>query len=161
MKLYLAGPIFTAAERQFNLRLRDLLSEAGHQVWLPQEDEPREQSASAIFQRNLEGIRWADAVIGNLDGADSDSGTCWECGYAFAVKPVVVFRTDFRAGEGPGLAPCNLMPWEAATERLNLPSGTAEQVAAKLVSILSAANLEQNVRGARQDQGKTLGSMGE
>ena len=156
MKIYLAGPLFTAAERQFNTRLRDLLSEAGHQVWLPQEVEPRESTATAIFLRNLEGIDWADAVVANLDGADSDSGACWECGYAFAAKPVVVFRTDFRAGEGPGLAPCNLMPWESATERLNLPFGTAEQLAEKLPSILNPANLARRFEEAQQNREKTF-----
>jgi hypothetical protein len=154
MKIYLAAPLFTAAERFFNLRLKDLLTQAGHELWLPQEDEPREQSGAEIFHRNLEGINWADVVIANLDGADSDSGTCWECGYAFALKPVVVFRTDFRAGEGPNLSPCNLMPWESATERINLPLGTAEQVAEGLVTILKPADLARKFSEARRDQEK-------
>lgn len=158
MKIYLAGPLFTAAEKQFNLRLKDLLAESGHQVWLPQENEPRKQSGSAIFLRNVEGIDWADVVVANLDGADPDSGTSWECGYAFAAKPVVVFRTDFRAGEGPNLAPCNLMPWESATERLNLPSGTVEQVAEKLASVLDPTALTRKFRGAQQNWRKTFSS---
>lgn len=146
MKIYLAGPLFTAAERQFNLRLKNLLSESGHQIWLPQENEPREITAAAVFQRDVEGINWADVVVANLDGPDADSGTSWECGYAFAKKPVIVFRTDCRAGEDPALAPCNLMLWESATERLNLPFGAAEQVAAKLASILNPAGLEDKFR---------------
>lgn len=159
MKIYLAGPLFTAAERDFNLRLKDLLSAADHQIWLPQEKEPRELTGAAIFRRDVEGIDWADVVVANLDGPDPDSGTSWECGYAFASKPVIVFRTDFRAGEGPALAPCNLMLWESATERLILPFGTVEQVAAKLAPILNPTNFEGKFRGVLQGQGKTPDSM--
>ena len=36
-------------------------------------------------------------VLAVLDGADADSGTCWECGYSYAKgKPVIGLRTDFR-----------------------------------------------------------------
>lgn len=156
MKIYLAGPLFTAAERHFNLRLKNLLSESRHEVWLPQENEPREKTASAIFLRDVEGINWADAVIANLDGPDTDSGTSWECGYAFTSKPIVVFRTDFRAGEDPALAPCNLMLWESATERLNLPFGTIEQVAAGLVPILNPTHLARKFHEVHQNHGKTF-----
>ena len=39
-----------------------------------------------------------------MNGADSDSGTCFECGYAFAKgKKIIAVRTDFRAGESGGL----------------------------------------------------------
>lgn len=155
MKIYLAGPLFTAAEREFNLRLKDLLSAAGHQIWLPQEKEPRELTGAAIFQRDVEGIDWADVVVANLDGPDPDSGTSWECGYASASKPVVVFRTDFRAGEGPALAPCNIMLWESATERVSLPFGTVEQVGSKLAPILNPTNLEVKFRGGLPGQRKT------
>lgn len=32
-----------------------------------------------------------------LDGADADSGTCWECGYACARNiPIIAVRTDIR-----------------------------------------------------------------
>ena len=36
MRLYLAGPLFTQAERAWNLRLATALTEAGHDVFLPQ-----------------------------------------------------------------------------------------------------------------------------
>src|SRR6516164_2313015 len=51
---------------------------------------------------------------------DPDSGTCWECGYAYQKKPVIVFRTDFRAGDEPGKAPFNLMLSESASACLDL-----------------------------------------
>ena len=56
MKIYLAGPLFTTAEREFNVRLATLLREADHLVWLPQENEDRELSAREIFEKDVEGI---------------------------------------------------------------------------------------------------------
>ncbi len=39
-----------------------------------------------------------------IDGADPDSGTSWEMGYAYAKgKPVVGLRTDFRPGAEHGV----------------------------------------------------------
>ena len=96
MKIYLAGPLFNAAEREFNVKLANLLRKYGHEVWLPQEHEQREQSAAEIFKKDVEGLDWAEAVVANMDGPDPDSGTCWECGYAYQKKPVIVFRSDFR-----------------------------------------------------------------
>ncbi|SRR5258708_7655362 len=120
MKIYLAGPLFSAAERAFNMLLADRLRKAGHKVWLPQESKQRSMSARQIFEKDVEGVDWAEVVVPNMDGPDPDSGTCWECGYAYRKKPVIVFRTDFRAGDEPGTAPFNLMLTESATRFLDL-----------------------------------------
>src|SRR5216684_6109606 len=120
MRVYLAGPLFTTAEQEFNRQLRDLLENRGHQVWLPQEHEPRERNAQAIFATDVPGLDAAEVVIASMDGPDPDSGTCWECGYAYKKKPIVVFRTDFRAADEPGKAPYNLMLTESATRFLDL-----------------------------------------
>src|SRR5579871_2198930 len=98
MKIYLAGPLFSTAERDFNARLADLLRELKHEVWVPQELEQESMSPKEIFDKDVQGIDWAEAVVANMDGADPDSGTCWECGYAYRKKRIVVFRTDFRVG---------------------------------------------------------------
>lgn len=136
MRIYLAGPLFTAAERAFNARLRDLLEAAGYEVWLPQEREPREKSASAIFEMDVEGIKRSDVVVANMDGADPDSGTCWECGYAYGKKKIVLYRTDFRSA-GEGETPFNLMLSESADCVLNLPPfSSIETLAEKLSSVL-------------------------
>jgi len=115
MKLYLAGPLFTTAERMFNVSMARYLEGQGFEVWLPQEHEPRELSAKTIFEEDVRGIDWADAVLACLDGPDPDSGTCWECGYAYGKgKQVFTYRTDFRkAGDGV-LAPVNLMLSESS-----------------------------------------------
>ncbi len=77
-------------------------------------------SARQIFEKDVEGVDWAEVVVPNMDGPDPDSGTCWECGYAYRKKPVILFRTDFRAGDEPGTAPFNLMLTESATRFLDL-----------------------------------------
>ena len=73
-----------------------------------------------------------------MDGPDPDSGTCWECGYAYRKKPVILFRTDFRAGyklrghlpqrEEQSDAHYNLMLTEAATKRLDLPFAALDSI---------------------------------
>lgn len=139
MKIYLAGPLFSAAERNFNHELTRLLRNKGHEVWLPQEFEQKTMTAKQIFAKDVEGIDWADVVVANMDGPDPDSGTCWECGYAYRKKPVILFRTDFRAGyeirgDLPEIdqqhgAPYNLMLTEAASKRLDLAFADLDRIA--------------------------------
>jgi len=101
-RLYLAGPLFSEAERSYNAGIGDLLRNHCFEVFLPQEsgdncalrgrDEHRR-----IFTKNGRAIHDADIVVAIIDGADADSGTAWEMGYAAAIKkPVIALRTDFR-----------------------------------------------------------------
>ena len=134
MKIYLAGPLFSAAERTFNNELTGLLRNKGHEVWLPQEFEQRTMTARQIFNKDVEGIDWAEAVVANMDGADPDSGTCWECGYAYRKKPVIVFRTDFRREADKG--PYNLMLTQSATVVLDLVDAGLDRVAERIDATL-------------------------
>src|ERR1700686_1515537 len=86
MKIYMAGPLFSTAELAFNKELAGLLRKQGHEVFLPQEHEQRKDLPRAIFESDVKGLDWADTVVACLDGADPDSGTCWELGYAYAMK---------------------------------------------------------------------------
>lgn len=122
IKLFLSGPLFTVAEREFNAGLARFLNAQGFEVWLPQERAPR-GGAKAIFQSCVKGIEWADAVVACMDGPDPDSGTAWEVGYAYAKrKPIVCYRSDFRSGGDTKGTPYNLMLSEAATARIELTS---------------------------------------
>ena len=62
MKIYLAGPLFSAAERVFNARLAQLLRDAGHEVFLPQESEQGSMTPRQIFAGDVAGIDWAEAA---------------------------------------------------------------------------------------------------
>lgn len=66
--------------------------------------------AQRLFAVNVEGIENADIVLAVLDQADVDSGTSWECGYAYkSGKPVVGVRSDLRqVGDDPSVS-INLM----------------------------------------------------
>ena len=130
MKIYFAGPLFTTAERMFNERITALLREFGHEVFLPQETEQRRATSREIFGSDIAGLDWCEVVVANMDGLDPDSGTCWECGYAFGKeKPVILFRTDVRE-EGPPFGPFNLMMHQAAGGWLDCKSLPIDNIAA-------------------------------
>jgi nucleoside 2-deoxyribosyltransferase len=121
-KIYLAGPLFTVAEQNFNVELARFLEGHGFEVWLPQEHEPRRNTARSIFDMDVAALDWADMVVACMDGPDPDSGTAWECGYAYAKgKPIVCYRTDFRISGDTKGAPYNLMLSESAAARFELP----------------------------------------
>ncbi|MBU0514775.1 MAG: nucleoside 2-deoxyribosyltransferase [Proteobacteria bacterium] len=104
-RIYLAGPLFTLAERRFNRELAAALESLGGTVILPQEaDHDLDHAAQpeAIFRRCLDDLDRAQAVVAVLDGPDADAGTAFECGYCYARGvPVVGLRTDLRGGAEP------------------------------------------------------------
>nr|WP_321497475.1 nucleoside 2-deoxyribosyltransferase [uncultured Methanolobus sp.] len=122
-QIYLAGPLFSQAERDFNVLLRDKLVEMGFSVFLPQEDGNDTESSRMedrqknIFDNDVRGIDTSDIVLAVLDGgSDVDSGTAWEMGYAYAKGiPVLGLKTDFRTFGDEGIV--NLM-MEMAVEAL-------------------------------------------
>jgi nucleoside 2-deoxyribosyltransferase len=127
-QIYLAGPLFSFAEQGFNAELARFLESQGFDVWLPQEHEPRSKTARAIFDMDVAAIDQADMVVACMDGPDPDSGTAWECGYAFAKgKPIVCFRTDFRLSGDTEAAPYNLMLTGSATVRFEVPFRTKRE----------------------------------
>jgi len=102
--VYLAGSLFTTAERRWNEWLADALKKRGLQIILPQREVADCISASGvdherIFNKCLEELNRANAVLAIFDGCDVDSGTAFECGYAYARQiPIVGLRTDMRPG---------------------------------------------------------------
>jgi nucleoside 2-deoxyribosyltransferase len=117
MILYLAGPLFTAAELQFNLDLATALEKLGHVVWMPQEYYPDTQTFLAA-------INQCNCVVVNCDGPDMDSGTAFEAGYAYAKGiNIVAYRTDFRKAGDCDL-PVNLMVGHTARIFIHPQVGT-------------------------------------
>ena len=134
MKLYFAAPLFSGAERTWNADVAQGLRDGGHEVFMPQDQEP-ERDAAGIFTTDVGGIDWADALVAIIDGPDPDSGTAWECGYAYGKKPIVLVRTDIRAQGGSG-GPYNAMLTGAATTRLDLPFATTSRVVAEVLDAI-------------------------
>ena len=119
MEIYLAGPLFTQAERRWMRALANQLRSLEYGVFLPQDDagSPLFQNPPdfhGAFEMCRDAVERADVVLAVLDGCDADSGTAWECGFAYARgKPIVALRTDFRGGEDSGL---NLMLRRSAVQ---------------------------------------------
>jgi nucleoside 2-deoxyribosyltransferase len=99
-KIYLAGPLFSQAERDWAKKLKALVEATFPQVqvlW------PHEFPAEGenIFAVNLENLEKCQLMIAVLDGPQVDDGTAWEMGYHYARgREILGIRTDFRrAGE--------------------------------------------------------------
>ena len=105
-RIYFAAPLFSEAERSFNRKAADVLESLYYHVHLPQDldddaESRGENREEAIYAGNLAALKSADIVVAVIDGADADSGTAWEMGYAAAAgKRIVALRTDFRRFSG-------------------------------------------------------------
>lgn len=122
-RIYLAGPLFTAAEFQWNRELAEELEEMGFEVFLPQRDAERllqergeEVTARNLFDADVYGLYWADILVANLDGADPDSGTSWEAGKVHGFKLVLWYRTDKRRAQEELDSVTNVMLAQSGTE---------------------------------------------
>jgi nucleoside 2-deoxyribosyltransferase len=92
VKIYLAGPdVFRPDALAWAAEARATCRRHGFEPLTPL-DPPAESAADRIYQANLGLIGQAQAVVANLNpfrGAEPDSGTCFEVGYAIALgKPV-------------------------------------------------------------------------
>ena len=146
MKIYLSGPLFTQVERQWNRRLATALEKhiPDTEVFLPQDIKfegayNRPEHYQHIYDRCLEMVKEADMMVAVLDGADADSGTAYEMGYARALGvPIIGVRTDYRKSQERGL---NLMLARGCDELLREMSFSedTEQLARDLVGKIAAA----------------------
>ncbi|MDD1676016.1 MAG: nucleoside 2-deoxyribosyltransferase [Methanomicrobiales archaeon] len=136
-RIYLAAPLFSEAEKRYNVYVRDLLVREGYDVYLPQEQRERVAEAISdedqeIFTRHLITLNRSDVIVAVCDGTDTDSGTAWEMGYAHAQNiPVIALRTDVRT-IGPGKR-INLM-----LERSTRIASTLEELVDYLSQIVIA-----------------------
>ena len=84
--VYLAAPLFTQAERLWNLQLAIALGNRGFEMLVPQVLAEQHITAAGkfdpqkMFVFSVETVAKADLVLAVLDGPDADSGTSFECG---------------------------------------------------------------------------------
>lgn len=104
---YFASPLFSEAERAFNISVVERIEEF-ISVYLPQRDGklmsemiangvPIAMAMSRVFREDLKAIREADLVITVLDGRTIDEGVAFELGFAFAQNKLCIgLQTDSR-----------------------------------------------------------------
>lgn len=106
-RVYIAGPLFSDAERSFNKMLKQQLS-TEFDIYLPQEDghllvelvkngsEP-EFASKIVFNRDVMEIKECDILLIILDGRAVDEGAAFELGVAYSLgKKCVGLQTDYR-----------------------------------------------------------------
>lgn len=126
-RIYFAGPLFNAGEKEFNARVVQVLERAGYSVFLPQRDGmlaaelaglTQEQKVSRIFEKDVSELRGADLLVMVLDGRVPDEGACVELGIAYQLgKRCYGIKSDVRSLEdgldiNPLLAGCFVRVFE-------------------------------------------------
>ena len=103
--VYLAGPLFSEQDREMLLCIEKSFLAAGVHCFLPhrevgdlailKKDIGEDAARRYIFDSDLGGVGTCSVICALLDGADVDSGTAAEIGFAHALgKPVFGLCTD-------------------------------------------------------------------
>ena len=106
-KIYIAGPLFNAHERDYLGKIALELENNGYECFLPHRDQtgiPEDQVAQhtmtletrdKIFNNDLNALEASDITVALLTGQDIDSGTSAEIGFTYAnKKPVVAIKAS-------------------------------------------------------------------
>ena len=106
MRVYLAGPLFSDAERAWLDALAARLRGNGFDVFVPHEqfDDVEVFTPEVVWERDSAGVRGAEAMLAWLDGPSVDDGTACEIGLfaqLVAAAPerhrgIVALATDLR-----------------------------------------------------------------
>ena len=111
MKVYIAGPLFSDGEREFNEKIDAVIRSCGHETYLPQRDggivadmpelidgTPKELY---VFRKDLENLKRCDLFLLLMDGRVPDEGACVALGFCLAHgKRCAGYKTDARSGYG-------------------------------------------------------------
>jgi hypothetical protein len=82
MRLYVAGPLFSEAERAWLDSLAARLRAEGFECFVPHENFPElaEVTVEKVYAVDTDGLRSANALVAWLDGPMVDDGTACEIG---------------------------------------------------------------------------------
>lgn len=104
IRVYIAGPLFNTHERSYLEKIALALEETGYETFLPHRDAgligdlSDLQERKRVFQGDMQALEACHMVVALLTGADHDSGTCGELGYAYAKgKPCYGITDDRRS----------------------------------------------------------------
>ena len=107
LNLYIAAPLFSQAELEFNIKVKEILSPY-FKVFLPQENAGLliemvkngmtiPKAGKLVFNRDLKTIKKMNLILIILDGQTVDEGASFELGYGFAKnKKCFGLQTDPR-----------------------------------------------------------------
>ncbi|MDW7728117.1 MAG: nucleoside 2-deoxyribosyltransferase [Candidatus Methanoperedens sp.] len=107
--VYIAGPLFSESELEFNRRMNEFLKNLGFDTFLPQENGhllseliekglEKDDAIQMIFQKDVEKIKDCDFIVFVMDGRVPDEGACVEIGLAYAYdKECFGLKTDSRS----------------------------------------------------------------
>lgn len=106
LRLYVAGPLFSEAERAWLDALSARLRAEGFDCFVPHENFPElaDVTVERVYQVDTDGLRSANALVAWLDGPMVDDGTACEIGmFAELVRSdgehyrgIVAIATDLR-----------------------------------------------------------------
>ena len=121
MKIYLAGPLFSNAERDFLDTVAARLRSEGFDVFVPHEQFAEQKfmrsdggsAADEVYAVDLAGVTGAAAVLAWLDGTQVDDGTSVEIGIFARLcaedpkryRGIIGLTTDMRVARRKGLVP--------------------------------------------------------
>jgi nucleoside 2-deoxyribosyltransferase len=106
-RVYIAGPLFSRGELEFNLVVDEHLKNLGFDTFLPQKDghkladlvsnNQKSTAVATIFERDIQEIKDSDILLFIMDGRVPDEGACVELGIAYAWnKQCIGLKTDSR-----------------------------------------------------------------
>lgn len=116
--IYVAGPFFDEEELSVITEVERILESRGFEFYCPRMHDAAEHEyqspewSRATFELDRDAIDRCGIVLAVYHGNYSDTGTAWECGYAYAKgKPVIVVH----AGDSS-----NLMVHESAIANITI-----------------------------------------
>ena len=102
IKIYIAGPLFNAHERNYLELIASELERSGYKCFLPHRDQSgideselegthmSQGTKDKIFNADLTALREADLTVALITGQDIDSGTAAEIGFTYANnRPII------------------------------------------------------------------------
>jgi nucleoside 2-deoxyribosyltransferase-like protein len=106
LRVYVAGPLFSEAERSWLDLLAARLRIEGFECFVPHEHFPElaDVTVEEVYRSDTEGLRSANALVAWLDGAMVDDGTACEIGMFTELvrsdrrhyRGIVAIATDLR-----------------------------------------------------------------
>lgn len=151
--IYIAGPLFSEAEKEFNRKLKQRLSQLAD-IYLPQEDGKLlsemvqngiqvDTAKVLVFREDLIAIRRCDLFIIIMDGRVVDEGAAFELGYAYSKgKPCIGLRTDSRREiegiDNPMIEEaCNVILYSTEDLVMNVAEILSTKVSDKITSVMT------------------------